>query len=222
MKTKVCTRCKQRKHADKFSKASRESDGLQDNCKACNKAVSATYRTANVEKERQRHAKYQAKNRAKVSANMRRWRKTNPEKSKAASRRFYANNREKELARHAAYAAANAEILRIKRAQTRLKNIKERKAREREYVRNNRAKVNAKTIRRKTRLMRALVTWANHEKIADFYEEAQRLSRETGIEHHVDHIVPLVHEFVCGLHCEHNLQILTGVENSIKHNRFVI
>ena len=43
-----------------------------------------------------------------------------------------------------------------------------------------------------------------------FYEEARRLSKETGVLHHVDHIVPLAKG---GLHCQTNLQVLTAVEN---------
>ena len=43
-----------------------------------------------------------------------------------------------------------------------------------------------------------------------FYAEARRLSKETGVLHHVDHIVPLAKG---GLHCQTNLQVLTAVEN---------
>ena len=43
-----------------------------------------------------------------------------------------------------------------------------------------------------------------------FYAEARRLSRETGVLHHVDHITPIAKG---GLHCQTNLQVLTALEN---------
>ena len=51
-----------------------------------------------------------------------------------------------------------------------------------------------------------------------FYAEARRLSNETGIMHHVDHIVPLSKG---GLHCQTNLQVLTARENIQKGDSHV-
>lgn len=42
----------------------------------------------------------------------------------------------------------------------------------------------------------------------------------TGIEWQVDHIVPLQSEFVCGLHNEFNLRVISQSENSSKKNRY--
>ena len=51
------------------------------------------------------------------------------------------------------------------------------------------------------------------------YDQAQRLSEQTGIKHHVDHVIPLRGKTVSGLHCPANLQILTDMENFQKSNR---
>jgi hypothetical protein len=67
--------------------------------------------------------------------------------------------------------------------------------------------------------IKATPKWANAGIIQGFYTEAQRLTRSTGIKHAVDHVVPLNGKNVCGLHVEHNLQILTLSENCKKSNK---
>lgn len=65
---------------------------------------------------------------------------------------------------------------------------------------------------------RATPAWANHDAIAAVYQEAQRLTRETGELHVVDHIVPKMGKTVCGLHVHHNLQVMHWLPNARKSN----
>jgi len=76
--------------------------------------------------------------------------------------------------------------------------------------------------KREAKKLQRTPSWANMEAIRAFYDEAARLTTETGIVHHVDHKYPLQGKLVSGLHVETNLQILTGSENSRKRNHFEI
>lgn len=67
----------------------------------------------------------------------------------------------------------------------------------------------------------AFVKWADSKVIKNIYKKARELTLLTGIQHHVDHIVPLVNNLVCGLHCEHNLRIIPYYENCSKGNKLI-
>lgn len=62
--------------------------------------------------------------------------------------------------------------------------------------------------------------WADRDKIKNLYIEAALLTESTGIQMHVDHIVPMQGELVSGLHVEYNLRVIPASENQAKFNRF--
>lgn len=76
-----------------------------------------------------------------------------------------------------------------------------------------------RTVRRRLKEKLATPKWAVIKAIREFYKNAARISVETGIPHHVDHIYPLQGRNVCGLHVETNLQIISGVVNIAKGNK---
>ena len=105
-----------------------------------------------------------------------------------------------------------------------------------EWIKNNpdKYKVNAKKCYEKTKLKRfayqalarakrrnAVPKWFNSikEDVQKIYIEARTKTLETGIPHEVDHIIPLVSDYVCGLHVPNNLRVVTRYENRSKQNK---
>lgn len=78
----------------------------------------------------------------------------------------------------------------------------------------NNNKVNIYTALRRKRVQLSTPLWADLSLIREVYQEAQYHGLE------VDHIIPLKHPKVCGLHVFENLQLLTKTENCIKGNSY--
>jgi len=55
--------------------------------------------------------------------------------------------------------------------------------------------------------------------INSFYPLVKKLTKETGIKHSIDHIVPLKGDSVCGLNVPWNIQIIPLSENMKKGNK---
>jgi hypothetical protein len=78
----------------------------------------------------------------------------------------------------------------------------------------------SKASARKATKLSATPSWANQEQIKRIYAACAKITKQTGIEHHVDHIIPLQGESVCGLHVENNLSIIPAKMNLQKSNKF--
>jgi midasin (ATPase involved in ribosome maturation) len=90
----------------------------------------------------------------------------------------------------------------------------------RRYRKKNPHVIAACSMRRLIKKRTSTPSWASLEVIKAFYEKAAHLTAISGIKYQVDHIVPILSELVCGLHCEANLQILTSKENRAKSNKY--
>lgn len=66
------------------------------------------------------------------------------------------------------------------------------------------------------------ITIGEREELKRIKSEAKRLTRVTGIEHNVDHVIPLRGELVCGLHIPSNIRITLKRENEVKSNSYVV
>ena len=118
----------------------------------------------------------------------------------------------------------NLEKNKIRSANWRKNNLIKKKLYDKNWYLKNLDKVNAKTAKRRSTKLNATPSWLTNEhkkEITEMYRSCLDISKQTGIKHHVDHIVPLKGKGVCGLHVPWNLQILTATENISKNNRLV-
>ena len=93
------------------------------------------------------------------------------------------------------------------------------------YADKNPDKSAAKEGKRRPSKLNRTPHWLSKEelnKIKEVYKTAKQLTKETGIVHHVDHIIPLQGRQVSGLHILCNLQVITAKDNLVKFNKFII
>lgn len=228
LKSKLCTSCQCVKEHSEYYRDKKTKDGLYCRCKKChlistskwgkeNKDVVAlgarTRRLKNPEKQRAYQRKFQSA--AYVA---------NPEKFREISKKNRAKNPEGTNASSAASRAKKPEQAVQYMADYYEKNkiaIKEGVK-----LRSERLKVelrpgnSERVMRRNARKLQASPAWANQKIILEIYKQAAYLTSVSGVKHQVDHVVPLQSKKVCGLHVEHNLQILTAKENQEKSNRW--
>lgn len=203
-----------------------------EHAKAINRKAVAKYRAAH-EAERKAYAA------ARYAADPERYR----EQGKKWKKRWYAANTEEARRRANDYGTAHAGA-RAKRAadwrkanpervkELNLASQERRRGRWIEFLEQEReryrkayeadpGKYSAKGAKRRCAQLLATPSWVDLRTILDIYRHAQEISRVTGIEHEVDHIIPLRGKTVWGLHIPINLQILTSTENRRKFNRLI-
>lgn len=141
------------------------------------------------------------KNRLKVAE----WRKNNVEKHRAYTARWKKENPDKRKLSSARERIKYAD----KRYAANVRLREKYPARFRAYVRA-----------RQAAQLRRTPAWANHDAILVVYELAERLTKETGVKHDVDHVIPLRGERVSGLHVHSNLQAIPASVNRRKNRKF--
>ena len=132
----------------------------------------------------------------------------NKERAKAWYTKSYHKNKDKILERHKLYRKDNPEKCKELNQNWIKDNIDHCRARSADYSASRRA------IEKK-----ATPKWANRFFIREIYDLARRRTECLGQEYQVDHIVPLHSNIVCGLHVEHNMQIIPKRINIQKGNR---
>lgn len=102
-----------------------------------------------------------------------------------------------------------------------VRNAESIKARAKAWMLNNPAKRRMFWADYRAKRMNATPIWADKAAIASIYAACTRLNKEHGPDsYHVDHVVPLNHDLVCGLHTPDNLRVIPASENRAKSNLF--
>lgn len=144
---------------------------------------------------------------------------------KAASSDYKKRNVESCKEYAAAYREQNSEYFKAKQVEFRAnnpeywknwtaKNIDSERARWRRVYHANIGRARCNELRRRVIKAQAIPKWADMTDIKAVYQEAKYFGM------HVDHIVPLRSDKVCGLHVWDNLQLLPAEKNISKGNRF--
>jgi hypothetical protein len=212
--TKLCPGCGQRLSLSEFGpRPERGPIAVRPRCRTCRNTA-----------RKRRRAEVSPEEQARALELARQWKRSNPDRVREKKRAWDAANPEKVSAHKkkqgAKWRAANRRLAVARSLASRAKNPERFRAYNRQWQRDNTPRCRAKYKAYMARKVRAMPVWADQDLIEHFYRLAQKLGRETGQEHHVDHIVPLQGKTVCGLHVHDNLQVLPGKLNLSKGNRY--
>lgn len=159
---------------------------------------------------------------------VRKSREKDPDKLRERNRQYREANADKQREYAHQYRQANAEKIRQYREANAEKSRQYREVnrekiieRHRQYRQANAPKRLACQRNRDARKLQATPGWFDKAAVEAIYEEAARLSAVTGIEHHVDHIIPLRGRQVCGLHVQNNLMAVPREWNSSKGAKLI-
>jgi len=231
---KTCTHCGNEKELSEFTKATGRKDSLNPWCKTCTRE---NCKKADLDKTRERSAKWYQENKARRRATVKewlannpgksaeygaRWRTKYPEKSASANRTWYANNKAKKLAANKRRREANLQKFLTRERASYARNKATALLKNANWRKRNAPAVAAHAAKRRSAKAERTPPWlsnSQHEEILKFYIDAARLTDDTGTVYHVDHIVPLRGKTVSGLHVPWNMQILIGTDNLKKSNR---
>lgn len=199
--SKACTKCRQVKPMEGFAARAASSDGRTSQCLECRRAAKRSWAAQNPEKVAEYNREWSEKN----PEYHRDWRGENAEAIRERHRQIYAENPQK-----------HAE----KRKRMYEKHREKRLEYSAQYKRDNPAQNAMHAGAYKARKRQATPSWADRPAMLRVYQLARFATEESGLIYTVDHIVPLVSDLVCGLHCEQNLQVMSLSENASKNNRY--
>ena len=202
--TKTCSNCNEQKELTEFHK---RLDKFVPKCKVCVAEYTKAYRENNRKLINDNAAVYRENNREVLAQRSRDWYETADKKSVSERMKQYRADNKEQV--NAAQLAWNS------------KNQDKKRGYGRKTYRNNPESYARNTAVRRRMQKQAIPAWYDAVAVNDIYKEAATLSAKNGQVYHVDHIVPINHPLVCGLHVQNNLQVLTAKDNLAKSNKLV-
>lgn len=178
------------------------------------RARNREYRKSNPDKSRASSLAWYYKNREAVNAKRREFRKAHPEITKAENDKYRLSNPDKYRAMQMEWYYKNPEKVQRIRSKTRAKNRDKILAYSKEYARRFPEKGIQRQARRRVKFK--VHPSASPEAMLAIYKAAREQTVKTGIKHCVDHIIPVKHH---GWHHEDNLQVMTKKLNSSKYDK---
>lgn len=221
---KHCSSCDRMKILDDFSKNKTIWDGLGHHCKSCVKLSKDKWVKNNTEKIKQYSDEYYRANKHEINNRCRQYKSNNSKKMKEYINVYRKTNIDKIKEYGKKHYYSNIDYYRKYYQNNREYYLKRNLEYSKKYSKAYPEKVNACNAKRRAIKLKATPNWltnVQYEEIKLLYKLSKQLDRETNMVHHVDHIVPLINDNVCGLHVPWNLQVLSSSDNMSKSNRLM-
>lgn len=189
------------------------------------KAQTRQWRTDNKDAVRRAQSDYAARNAERLNAARKAWVDENRESIRALKSAWAKKNSVSVAASRRKHFEANRESLRLRHAEFRAANPEKMRQWRRAWLKANPHFRVAEAHARRAKKLNATPPWFGEfdEFVMD---EAARLCAErkaaTGIEWHVDHIIPLRARSASGLHIAGNVQVIPATLNYAKNNKMVL
>jgi hypothetical protein len=213
-----CKKCSETKSITEFGQTRGK---LKSSCKLCDSVYRKAHYLANRDHTLAVNKKWANKNPDNVRERSARWYRENTERHHELMAASYQRHRDERILRNRAWYRRNAKRRAVVIKAWQKRNAERLKAASVRYRQNHPDRTSAANALCRQYRGRAAPHWLTKQQKAEMrgtYRKAQHLTKETGVPHHVDHIVPIRGKIVCGLHVPWNLQILTAFENQSKSN----
>ena len=183
-----------------FPKRESSRDGRRSECKACKSLYIRQYYQNNKDQIKNTAVKYYLQHRDIIL-----------EQSSKYGKQYYSDHKEQIQAKNRRWCENNKDRMAELNRTHHQNNKEKRYIRNNEWCKNNKGYVRYKSAKKRAQKLKA--TMPGYDK------ELKEIYKNCPQGYHVDHIIPLVHPKVSGLHVPWNLQYLTAEDNIRKSNK---